>query len=260
MDFAHNDREDGSDSSEDSLDVVDNDERAHRQAVKRSRSTSGMEKRWRDQDREALDKAIKANAPPVIYDSRCAICKCEYRLWIERQLMHGASYVSIASSIPGVNIDTFRRSLSRHYKNHMDLEGAMVRASMEEESDLLQQNYEEGLKGAFTNKAALGILIRKGFSDALDNITTVEPKDMVKMMELYDKMDTSSATRMVEEAKTAVAIFMQAIRNVFSDNLDKELADSLSSSIVKEVKRLREQSEIESHVEDHMRRLPNASA
>lgn len=238
------------------ISVVDNDERAHRQAVKQARSVSGMEKRWQDQDREALAEAVAANAPPIIVEPKCHVCVHPNRLWIERQLIRGQPYMAIARSIPGVNVDTFRRSLKRHFQEHMDLESAQVRAIMEEEGDLLALNYEDGVKGAFSNLAAINIMIRKGFSDVLDNITTVEPKDMVKLMELYEKMNTASATKMVEEAKAAVNIFMEAIRNVFDDNLDRDTSDMLSQAIVKEVKRLREQNALESKIENNMRMIP----
>lgn len=241
-----------------SLTPVDNDERAHRQAIKQSRSVSGMEKKWQDQDRAALAEAIVANAPPLKSESRCSVCQSPHRLWVERQLMRGISYSAIANSIPDVNVDTFRRALSTHYKNHMDLEGAQVRAIMENEADLLQQNYEEGVIGAFSYTAALDIMIRKGFSDVMDNITTVEPKDMIKLMELAEKMNSASATKMVEEAKASVNIFMEAIRNVFTDNLERDMADFLSQAIVHEVKRLREQMELEAQIENHMRQLPSA--
>lgn len=240
------------------LAVVDNDERAHRQSIKQSRSVQGMEKRWQDQDRKALDAAIASNAPPVKSEPKCSVCQSPNRLWVERQLIRGTSYTAIAKSIPNVNVDTFRRALPKHYKEHMDLEGAQVRAIMEEEADLLQQNYEEGVQGAFSYRAALDVLIRKGFSDALDNITTVEPKDIIKLMELADKMNSASATQMVEEARASINIFMEAIRNVFTDNLDRDMSDFLSGEIVKEVKRLREQNELEAQIEDHMRQLPSA--
>lgn len=240
------------------ISVVDDAERAHRQAIKQARSVSGMEKRWQDQDREALNEAVAANAPPVIVEPKCAVCTHPNRLWLERQLIRGQPYATLARSIPGVNVDTFRRSLKHHYQHHMDLESAQVRAIMEEEGDLLALNYEEGVKGAFSNLAAINIMIRKGFSDVLDNITTVEPKDMIKMMELYEKMNTQSATKMVEEAKAAVNIFMEAIRNVFNDNLDRETSDLLSQEIVKEVKRLRQQNALESQIENNLRLIPSA--
>jgi hypothetical protein len=242
------------------LQAVSGDERAHRQAIKQSRSVQGMEKKWQDQDRAVLAAAIAANAPPVKSEGRCTICQSSHRLWVERQLIRGIAYTAIAKSIPGVNVDTFRRALPKHYKEHMDLEGAQVRAILEEESDLLQQNYEEGVKGAFTYRAALDVMIRKGYSDVLDDITTVEPKDIIKFMELADKMNGASATRMVEEARAAVNIFMEAIRNVFTDNLDRDMADFLSAGIVKEVKRLREQNELEAQIEDNMRQLPSVKS
>ncbi len=240
-----------------SLPIVSTDERIRRQAIKQGRSVDGMEKRWQDHDRSALEAAISANAPPVRSESRCSVCQNPHRLWIERQLIHGIAYKAIAQSLPNVNVDSFRRALRTHYQNHMDLEGAQIRALMENEADLLQQNYEEGIQGAFNYKAALDVLIRKGFSDALDSVTTVEPKDIIKLMELADKMNAGSAIRIEQEAKAAINIFMEAIRNVFADELDKDMSELLSTKIVAEVKRLRQQNDLEAKIENHMRYLPN---
>lgn len=195
-------------------------------------------------------------APPLISAKQCQVCQSQWRLHIERLLVKGIAYKSIADSIPD---GPSRKSIANHAKTHMAIDSALTRAIMEEEADLLNQNYQEGVKGAFSNRAALNILIRKAYEDAINGITTVEPKDMVKMIELYDKMDSSSASQMVEEARASVNIFMEAIRNVFTDMLDKEEAEALQQAIVVEVKRLREQNELEAKIENQLRAIPSGS-
>jgi hypothetical protein len=217
------------------------------------RSAAGMEKRYTDQNRADLEAAERLNAPPTITEPKCHVCQSQHRLWIERQLMKGIAYKAIADSIPS---GPDRRSISHHAKHHMPMESAYVRAVLEEEAGLLDQNVEEGAMGAFSMRGALAVMVRKGFDDAMAGITTVEPRDIIQMIKAYQEMSDSASVKMVEEAKASISIFMDAIKNVFTDTLDKEQADELSRAIVLEIKRLREQNEIESHIENHMRILP----
>lgn len=187
-------------------------------------------------------------------------CQHPNRLFIEQQLVRGRSYSAIARSVPphpdtGKVVD--RRSVKHHYEEHMDLDNAVIRGVLEEEAQLLGQNIEEGLVGAFSTRGALNVLIRKAYDDAMNGITTVEPRDMIQMIKLFQELDAASSTKIVEEAKASVAIFMASIQNVFADMLEPEQAKELSDAIVAEVRRLREQNEVEAEIENHLRQLPN---
>jgi hypothetical protein len=217
-----------------------------------------MQKRWQQHDRADLEEAEKLNAPPVIVEPKCYTCQSPHRLWIERRLMKGDAYKTIAASLPphpetGKLVD--RRSISNHAKNHMPLESGVVRAVLEEEANLIGQNLEEGIAGAFSMRGALNVLVRKAFDDALAGITTVEPRDLVQMIKLFNEMDSSSSTRMVEEAKASVSIFRDAMRNTLTDMFEKEQAEEIAHAVVREVKRLREQYEMESDIENNLRQL-----
>jgi hypothetical protein len=254
-----------SDEEEDFVDTgfglakVSDAERAKRQEIQRTRSVEGMKLRWQDQDRMELEEKAKLYAPPIISEPRCHVCQHPNRLFIEQQIVKGRSASSIAQSVPpnpetGKALD--HRSIKGHYQKHMDLDSAVIRGVMDEEAQLLGQNIEEGLAGAFSIRGALNVLIRKAFDDAMAGITTVEPKDLIQMAKLYNDMDSSSATKMIEEAQSSISIFMAAIQNVFKDNLDQDQAEELSIAIRQEVRRLREQDEIEAQIENHLKELP----
>lgn len=244
---------------------IDDETRRKQRENLSKRSAAGMEKRYAELNRSALEEAEASMAPPVITVPQCHVCQSERRLWIERQLLRGRSYAAIANSLPeeilsgGSTRKIDRRSIAHHSKEHMPLDSAVVRAVMEEEADLLGQNWEEGVRGAFTNRGALNTLIRKAFDDAMNNVTTVEPRDLIQMVKLYNEMETSGATAATEEAKTAIRIFMEAIQNVVTDMLDAEKAEELKRAIVDEVKRLRSRDEIEIEVEHNLRTLPRVS-
>ena len=241
---------------------IDDDTRRKQRENLAKRSAAGLEKKYQDSNRSALEEAEAAMAPPVITVGQCHVCNSERRLWIERQLMKGRSYSAIANSLPpeklpeGGERTIDRRSISNHSKNHMPLDQGYVRAVLEEEADLLGQNVDEGIKGAFTLRGALRTLIQKAYEDAMNNVTTVEPRDLIQMAKLFNEMEASTASTATEEAKMAVRLFMEAIQNVLADQLEHDQAEAIKKEIAEEVKRLRNRDEIEVEVENNLRTLP----
>jgi hypothetical protein len=178
--------------------------------------------------RTAVEEAEKKIAPPRISEGRCHVCQHPFRDWIEMLLIKGMAYKTIGDRVsPKVD----RRSISNHYKNHLDLQDAAIRAILEHEADVQGQNYEEGLHGAITKRGVLEIALRRGFEDIQNKITTVEPRDLIQITKLLAEMDTHSAQAAVDEARAQVHIFILAIKNVLSDEQQAEIAE--------EVKRLR---------------------
>src|SRR3954463_11875274 len=106
----------------------------------------------------------KGGLPPRIVESRCHTCNSEFRDYIEKELIRGHSYQAISKSLGGT---PDRRSISTHYKDHMAITSAAIRAILEEEASLEGQNFDEGARGAITSRGVLEILIRKGFDDVL---------------------------------------------------------------------------------------------
>lgn len=244
---------------------IDDETRKKQRETLAKRSAAGLEKKYQDSNRAALQAAEDAMAPPVITVPQCHVCQSARRLWIERQLLKGTSYSAIANSLPPEKIDGSdeervidRRSIANHSKNHMPLDSAIVRAVLEEEADLLGQNWEEGVRGAFTNRGALNALIRKAFEDAMSNVTTVEPRDLIQMVKLYNEMESNTSTVLIEEAKMSVNIFLEAIQNVLIDEFDQEEAERIKVLLGKEVRRLRQRDEIEIEVENNLRTLPRS--
>jgi hypothetical protein len=227
---------------------IDPEERMKRREIMEKRSGQDMQRNWQQGDRMALAQAEALNAPPVISHPNCDVCQSPHRLWIDRQLVKGIAYKAIADSIPE---GPSRKSIANHWKVHMALDQAVIRAELEEEANLLGQNLEEGVRGAFTLRGALGVLVRKGYQDAVDGITTVEPRDLIQMIRALNEMNTNAASTAVEEAKTSIGIFLAAIQNVLikGDIIDRELGIQLVEAIVVEVERLREDQQIETQIE-----------
>lgn len=222
------------------------------------RSVGNLENRYAQQNRSDLEEAEQMMAPPVVNIPQCHVCQHPKRFWIERQLLKGVSYSSIAGAIEHDptcdNVD--RRSIANHSKTHMPLNQAIMRAELEEEADLVGQGWEEGVRGAITTRGMLRTMLHKGYDDAMAGITTVEPRDLIQMAKLYSDMDASASVAATEEAKTAVRIFMEAIKNVVAELFEGEQADELLKAIVLEVRRLRQRDEIEIEVERNMPAVP----
>jgi hypothetical protein len=235
---------------------VSDEERKKRQEIMARRSGDELKKKWADTDRASLEQQIKL--PPIISESRCHTCQSEYRVYIEREILKGTSYRAIGDSLP-IKID--RRGIAKHYKEHMRVEQAAIRAVLEDEAQLLSQNVEEGVRGAFTLRGALDVLIRKAYQDALEGVTTVEPKDLIQMIKLYNDMNVEVGGTAVEEAKTSIRIFVEAIQNVLikgeGDLIDRELGHQLLQAINDETIHLRKEEDIEMEMERQLR-LPRA--
>lgn len=233
--------------------IITPEERRKRQEIIKARSGEGLKDKWRDGDRSKLDKAMARNAPPVIVEPKCQVCTSEFRLWIERQLVMARSYQAIANSIPG---GPSRRSISNHFREHMALDQAAVRALLEEHADLINQNYEEGVRGAITHRGMLDVMSRKAFQDAMDNVTTIEPKDLVQMVKLLAEMNEGSGDAAMEEAKAAVSIFKEAIQNILlkgeGDLVTREAGKIILQGIVDEIVRLKTELALESQLDRHL--------
>jgi hypothetical protein len=230
---------------------VSDEERKKRQQVLKQRSGDALKDKWRGEDRKDLDEAAAMTAPPVVVEKRCHVCQSDHRLYIERQLLKGRSYRAIAQSVPD---GPAARSIGAHYKNHMDLDSAAIRAILEDEASAIGQNFEEGVRGAITLRGMLAVLVQKGFEDALNGITTVEPKDLVQMAKLQNELNEGSGTAAVEEARLAINIFKEAIQNVLikGDIVEREVGMQLLQGINDEVIMIRETQEIDASLDNHL--------
>lgn len=200
--------------------------------------------------REKIKAEERKRAPARIIESRCNVCKHPYRDFIETMLVRGQTYKGIADRVsPKVD----RRSISHHYKNHMDLQDAALRSILEAEAKLQGANFEEGVNDAITKRGVLEVMLRKGFEDIQMGVTTVEARDLVQIAKLLGEMDSHAYEVGLDELRSQVQIFIQAIKDVCDRATQKKIAD--------QVKVLRAREGIHAEIENHMeasRELPAA--
>lgn len=238
--------------------MISDDERKKQREKIQSRSLENYSKKMTDENRDMIAQELALMAPPPITVPQCYVCVSERRLYIERMLIQGMSYVAIERHMKQVGEDIPRRSISNHSKEHMAINDAVTRGVMERQADLLGQQYEDGVEGAFTKQGALEILIRKGYQDAVDGITTVEPKDLIQMIRALNEMQDGQGAVAIESAKMQMGIFMEAIQNTTDEWFDDpEEVQNFLLALRTEVQRLRKRDEIEVEVERNLKQLPN---
>lgn len=225
---------------------VTDDERAKRRAVLDKTTGQELKRNWEQEDREEIEAAEKRLAPPVITEPKCHVCTSEHRHYMELCLTKGYAYQTIANSVPtdSNGKKPSRKSLANHWKEHMPIDRQVVRGMLEEDADLLQQNYETGAKGALTNRGILNRLIRKAWEDAEKGVTTVEPKDLVQMMKLQNEMNNSVAQTKNEEIESEFRIFVMAIQQVCDHDMLNQITDK--------IKQLRGMDDIDTQMERHL--------
>jgi hypothetical protein len=244
-------------SDNEDLAILD-EERKKRRNILDKRSTDNQKKEWAQEDRAQIEAALDRYAPPVFVEPRCSICAgdyAQYRVWIEQQLIKGRSDSSIARAIPPINDQPLaRRTVGKHKDKHMKLDLAIIRATLEEEAVLIGQNFEEGVKGAVTDRGMVKVLLQKGFEDVLNNISSVEVKDWIQLAKLNQEFQSGNADIQYQEAENAVRIFMAAIKTVLlsGDFVTREQGTEILEAIQTEVKVSRERDEIESAVEAYL--------
>lgn len=188
--------------------------------------------------RSAIAKSDAAMAPERIYEPRCKTCQHPYRDFIETMLVRGHPYMTIQNRVsPPID----RRSISTHFKKHMDLQDAALRAILEEEAKIQDRNFEEGVQDAITKRGVLEIAMRKGYEDLINGVTTVEARDLIQIAKVLAEMDSQQHSVGLDELRSQVQIFIQAIKDV----CDTDIQDA----IAQRVKQLRNREGIETRME-----------
>jgi hypothetical protein len=206
---------------------VSDEERSKRRAVLDKTTGKDLENKWREEDRQEIELREKRMAPPVFVEPRCKVCTSQWRAFIEQQLVKGqASYEKLANMIPpdedGNKIG--RKSIANHAKEHLPLDRAVIRAELEEQADILKQNYETGVKGALTLRGMLNVIVNKAYDDHMKGMTTTEIKDLIQLVKLMNEMNNSEGTVKTEETEAALRIFVRAIQNVCPAEVQVQIA------------------------------------
>src|SRR5271157_4839825 len=155
---------------------IDPEEQAKRRRALDRQSGQALKNAWAQKDRETLDAQNAAIAPDIIVETRCHVCTHPHRVFIEQMIIKGYAHKAISDNIPefeGIPKPD-RRSISKHLQKHMPLEQQTIRQTLDEEAAILQQNVEEGARGAVTDRGMLKVLVRKAYELAQEGSIAIE--------------------------------------------------------------------------------------
>lgn len=144
-----------------------------------------------------------------IVEPRCPICTDERRNRIDYLLAMKTPYKEMERlfEIP-------YRSFSNHSKKHLRYEDESVRSILEYEAGLAGENLTAGVRGAFLRRSALDISIKKFFEALTAGAIPVEAGDVIKMIELREKLDASSASTQIEHYELQFHAFKEALEEI----------------------------------------------
>lgn len=163
------------------------------------------------QDRQEAKEVERRMAPERIYQSRCSVCNHPFRDWVELMLVKGMRYKTLADR---VSPPLSRDAISNHYKKHMDLQDMAFVQIIEAEAELQGIIHDEGVADLVTKRSVLEIAMRKGFEDILNDVTTVEPRDLIQISKVLADMDSHQYEVGLDELRSQVQLFIQAIKDV----------------------------------------------
>jgi len=229
---------------------IDAEERAKRRRVLDKQSGQAFKTANAQKDHAVIEAQKAAIAPSQVIETRCHVCTHPNRLFIEQSLVNGYGHTKIADAIPDIEgvPKPDRRSIGKHLAKHMPLELQTIRKTLDEEAALLQQNVEDGARGAVTDRGMLKVLVRKAYELAQAGSIAIEMRDVIQMIKLLNDMDVKASTGRADEYERDFGLFLQAIRNVCDENTQRLISA--------EVKRLRSYDDVETEVEAALLQLP----
>lgn len=158
-----------------------------------------------------------------IIEPRCFVCQHKNRDQIDRLLAMKTPYAEIARLFSTDDKPLDQRSVSNHEKKHLQYENEAIRQIIEYEAGVAQENLEVGVKGAFLRRVALDVSIKKVFDGILSGEIEIEAKDVVKMIELRERLDQNTASAQIEQYEIQFNAFKTAIQEICTPDVQYDI-------------------------------------
>lgn len=152
---------------------------------------------------------IAIGAEGFIKEPRCPVCQHELRPRMDYLLAIRTPFKEM-ERLFGIPY----RSFSNHTKKHLRFEDESVKQIIEYEAGLAGENLTAGVRGAFLRRSALDISIKKFFDALTAGEVPVEAGDVIKMIELREKLDASSASTQIEQYELQFNAFKEALEEI----------------------------------------------
>lgn len=157
-----------------------------------------------------------------IVEPRCSVCKSRFRRTIDQLLVMGVSFSEISRQFEEEGIT--RRSLSNHKRKHLSVEQAAIRRVIEEKARQIGEDVDNSKRLLLTRRGYMEVAMMKSYQAILDGTVVPEPRDIVHMISLMEKMEKDTAAVQVDEMMRDFNAFTQAVKEVVGqDQYDKIL-------------------------------------
>jgi len=157
-----------------------------------------------------------------INEPRCSVCKSQFRRTIDQLLVMGVAFAEISRQFEVEGIT--RRALSNHKRKHLSVEQAAIRRVIEEKARQIGEDVENTSRLLLTRKSYMEIAMMKSYQAILDGTIVPEPRDIVQMISLMEKMEKDTAATQVDEMMRDFNAFTQAVKEVVGqEQYDKVL-------------------------------------
>lgn len=154
---------------------------------------------------------LPAVAAKKIEEARCHVCKSPFRDAIDRQLAISRPYKEIERIFSTDDYKIDSRSIANHAEKHLGYEDAAVRLLITKEAEQAEEDVEFGISTAVQRRVFLDAAIQQGLDDLTNNILEFEAKDLVKMIELRERLEKDTSAAATETLWVQFHAFRQAM-------------------------------------------------
>lgn len=160
----------------------------------------------------------------VVSSSRCKVCQSKWRPNVDMMLIRGFSVRKIAESLQNAGEDISYRSVQRHKESHLNLEKSAYRAIIDKHAEEYEKANAENEIRIISGKAYLDVFIQKGWDQLIYEDLNLDPKDILKAIELREELMTDGYSVLEEKMMIQVKSMVQAIREIVPPDLHTAVA------------------------------------
>lgn len=181
---------------------------------------------------------------PLKSEPRCNICKSSSRTKVDRLLAAQFSNTSIAEELvmddpdfKGKELDTVRRNVERHAKNHVDIRSKAIRRMVEQRAKE-QGMLLDSVEGKITSgRALLDMLVAQATDQLSNGSGKVRYADAIEAVKLLEDVQKAEFQSQLEVLQRQVWAISQAVK--------AKVPTAMLPGIVEEAKRLFEDNPLE---------------
>jgi len=160
----------------------------------------------------------------VVSSSRCKVCQSKWRPNVDMMLIRGFSVRKIAESLQNAGEDISYRSVQRHKESHLNLEKSAYRAIIDKHAEEYEKANAENEIRIISGKAYLDVFIQKGWDQLIYEDLNLDPKDILKAIELREELMSDGYSVLEEKMMIQVRSMVQAIREIVPPEYHSEVA------------------------------------